>query len=203
MPGQARLAVFAVRALVALLLLSVLSVSVAGTYTGAVAAVSDRLTFGAASVGTLESHLLVETPDAPVGLTVNGLTLQFGLVLLGALVLAAVGMGAASRAGWLIALGAAMFVLHTLGVAAVGAVLAAGDEDPASGAATRVGLSLYAAVWALTPAVLGGVWCLAVASRTRDATGSRPASACKKEEDDVLRGRAVRIGCGRRSQVEG
>ena len=202
MPGQARLAVFAVRALVALLLLSVLSVSVAGTYTGAVAAVSDRLTFGEASVGTLGSHLLFETPDAPVGLTVNGLTLQFGLVLLGALVLGAVGMGAASRAGWLIALGAAMFVLHTLGVAAVGAVLAAGDGDPASGAATRVGLSLYAAVWALTPAVLGGVWCLAVAPRTRDATGSRTASACK-EEDDVLRGRAVRIGCGRRSQVEG
>ena len=161
MLGQARLAMFAVRAILALLLLSILSVSVAGTYTGAVATVSDLLTFDWVSVRTLGPHLLFESPGTSVGLTVNGLTLQFGLVLLGALVLATVGLDAASRAGWLIALGASMFVLQTLGVAAVGAILAVGDEGSA---ATRIGLSLYAAVWALTPAVLGGIWCLVVVS---------------------------------------
>ena len=165
MLGQARLAVFAVRALLALLLLSILSVSIAGTYTGAVAAVSDRLTFDGVSVRTLGPHLLFESPDTSVGLTVNGLTLQFGLVLLGALVLATVGLDAASRAGWLIALGASMFVLQTLGVAAVGAILAVGDGGSASGSTTRIGLSLYAAVWALVPAVLGGIWCLVVVSK--------------------------------------
>ena len=164
MLAQASLAVFAARALLALLLLSILSVSVAGTYTGVVAAVSDRLTFGEVSVSTLGPHLLFERSDTSVELTVNGLTLQFGLVLLGALALATVGLDAAPRAGWLIALGASMFVLHTLGVAAVGAILAVGDGGSASGATTRIGLSLYAAVWALVPAVLGGIWCLAVVS---------------------------------------
>ena len=124
MPGHANLVAFAVRALLALLLLSILSVSVAGSYADAVAAASGWLTFGEVSVRTLGSHLLFGRPDVSVGLTVNGLTLQFGLVLLGALVLATVGMGAAPRAGWLLALGASMFVLHTLGVAAVGTILA-------------------------------------------------------------------------------
>lgn len=165
MLGQTRLAVFAVRALLALLLLSILSVSIAGTYTGVVAAVSDRLTFDWVSVRTLGPHLLFERPDTSVGLTVNGLTLQFGLVLLGALVLAMVGLDAASRAAWLIALGASMFVLQTLGVAVVGAILAVDGGGSASDSTTRIGLSLYAAVWALTPAVLGGVWCLVVVSR--------------------------------------
>ena len=174
MIGQARLAVFAVRALLALLLLSILSVSVAGTYAGAVAAVSDRLTFDGVSVRTLGSHLLFESPDASVGLTVNGLTLQFGLVLVGALVLAAVGLDAASRAGWLIALGASMFVLQTLGVAAVSVILGLGDGESAA-PMTRIGLSLYAAVWALAPAVLGGIWCLVVASgRGARQAPSRP-----------------------------
>ncbi len=171
MLGQASLALFAVRALLALLLLSLLSLSVAGTYSGAVAAVSDRLTFGEVSVSALGPHLLFEGLDTSVGLTVNGLTLQFGLVLLGALALATVGLGAAPRAGWLIALGASMFVLHTLGVAAVGAILAVSDGGSASGATTRIGLGLYAAVWALAPAVLGGVWCLAVIS---GRVGDRP-----------------------------
>ena len=95
MPGHANLAAFAVRALLALLLLSILSLSVAGAYADAVAAASDWLTSGEVSVRTLGSHLLFGRPDVSVGLTVNGLTLQFGLVLLGALVLATVGMGAA------------------------------------------------------------------------------------------------------------
>ena len=105
------------------------------------------------------SHILIEHPNLDSPLSIEGLTLHFGLVLLAVLVLAAVGIGAVARVCWLIGMEAGAFVAHVIGVVllARGVAWAAGSTSPES--SSTLVFSLFAVFWGLLPPVVGGAWC--------------------------------------------
>ena len=113
------------------------------------------------SLKAVGSHILVEHPNLDSPLSIEGLTLHFGLVLLAVLVLvlAAVGIGAVARVGWLIGMEAGAFVAHVIGVVllARGVAWAAGSTSPES--SSTLVFSLFAVFWGLLPPVVGGAWC--------------------------------------------
>ena len=160
MLGRYRLITFAVRAVVLLFLLSMLSVKAARPYTEGLATAATWVTSDDLSVRALGAHLLFEHPNIPSDLTINSLTLQFGLVLMGVLVLAAVGIDTVPRIGWLLALGAGAFVVHAVGVALLGEGLAWAGGQAGSDVPGRLVFSLFAVFWGLIPAVVGGAWCV-------------------------------------------
>ena len=159
MLGRSRLKTFAVRALVLLILLSVLWANVARPYNDALAAVAGPLMSDDLSVRALGSHLSFEHPNIPEDMTIDGLTLHFGLVLMGVLVLAAVGVPPVARIGWLLALWSGAFAVHVVGVALLGQGLAWAGDLAAPDFSGRLVFSLFAVFWGLLPAVVGGVWC--------------------------------------------
>ena len=161
MLGRSRLIIFAARALVLLVLLSILWINVASPYNDALATAAGWLMTDDLSVRALGSHLSFEHPNIPPDLTIDGLTLHFGLVLMGVLVLAAVGVGPVARVGWLLALGTGAFVVHVVGVALLGLGLAWAGDEAAPEFSGRLVFSLFAVFWGLIPAVVGGVWCFA------------------------------------------
>ena len=171
---RSRLITFSVRALILLFLLSILSVKVAGSYTDALVTAAGWLTPDDLSVRALGAHLQFEHPEIPADLTINGLTLHFGLVLMGVLVLAAVGIDAVPRIGWLLALGAGAFVLHAVGVALLGVGLAWAGGEAESGTPARLVFSSFAVFWGLIPPIVGGVWCLVywLPRAARDRSGA-------------------------------
>lgn len=150
MLGRSRLITFAVRALVLLILLSVLWANVARPYNDALAAVAGPL---------MSNDLSFEHPNIPEDMTIDGLTLHFGLVLMGVLVLAAVGVPPVARIGWLLALWSGAFAVHVVGVALLGQGLAWAGDPAAPDFSGRLVFSLFAVFWGLLPAVVRGVWC--------------------------------------------
>ena len=142
------------------LLVSILWIGVAERYNEALVAVAAPLLYGELTVTALGSHLLIEEPDAFQPLSIDGLTLHFGLVLMAVLVLAAVGVSAASRIRWLALMVAGSFLLHVVGVVllARGVAWSLGTESPDESG--RLVFSLFAVFWGLLPAVLGGLWCV-------------------------------------------
>ena len=156
MLGRSRLITFAVRALVLLILLSVLWANVARPYNDALAAVAGPLMSDDLSVRALGSHLSFEHPNIPDDMTIDGLTLHFGLVLMGVLVLAAVGVPPVARIGWLLALWSGAFAVHVVGVTLLGQGLAWAGDPAAPDFSGRLVFSLFAVFWGLLPAVVGG-----------------------------------------------
>ena len=63
------------------------------------------------------TRLIFEVPNLAPAVLMDGLTLHFGLILTVVLVLAAVGISARARVGWLLAMGAGAFALHIVEVA--------------------------------------------------------------------------------------
>ena len=111
---------------------SILWIGVAERYNEALVAVAAPLLYGELTVTALGSHLLIEEPGAFQPLSIDGLTLHFGLVLMAVLVLAAVGVSAASRIRWLALMVAGSFLLHVVGVVllARGVAWSLGTESP-------------------------------------------------------------------------
>ena len=156
--GLPRLLTFAFRALVLLLLISLAWASVATSYNEAVVRSAVPLVPSEVSLKALGSHFVIDAPGM-AQVSMDGLTLHFGLVLMAVLVLAAVGLGVRSRLLWLAAMGGTAFILHIAGVAlfAWGMYWVGGSASPDS--AGRLLMSLFAVFWALIPAVLGAAWC--------------------------------------------
>lgn len=160
MPGTARLLTFAFRALVLLLIVSILWVGVAGRYNEVLVKAVGPFLPADVSVRALGTHLRIEEPGLAASVSLDGFTLHYGLILMVVLVLAAVGISVVSRMGWLLAMVAGAFALHILGVAllARGVVWAAGSASPEESG--RLVFSLFAVSWGLLPAAIGGLWCL-------------------------------------------
>ena len=160
MLGTARLLTFAFRALVLLLLISVLWVSVAGPYNRALVSVADPLLPAGISARASGSHIIFENAGFASPVSIDGFTLHYGLVLMSVVVLAAVGIGIVPRLGWLAALGAGAFLAHVVGVVllARGLAWASGTTSPAGSG--QVVFSLFTVLWGLLPAAVAGVWCL-------------------------------------------
>ena len=159
MLGTARLLSFAFRALVLLLLIPMLWISVAERYNSALVALAGVLLPEELSLRALGSHILIDGPGLASPLSVDGLTLHYGLVLLAVLVLAAVGIGIVARVGWLIGMVAGAFALHVIGVALLARGLAWASAGPPSEGPGTLVFSLFAVFWGLLPAAVGAVWC--------------------------------------------
>ena len=160
MQGRARLLTFAVRALVVLLVLSTLWVGVAERYDEALIFLASPLFPAGASASALGSHIVFEGSGFSSPVSIDGLTLHYGLLLMVVLVLAAVGIGTVARLGWLLALGSGAFLIHVVGVAllARGLAWASGTAEPDDSG--QLVFSLFAVFWGLVPAAVGGAWCL-------------------------------------------
>ena len=117
MLGTARLLSFSFRALVLLILVPMLWISVAEPYNNGLVALAGALLPDELSLEALGSHILIDGPGLASPVSVDGLTLHFGIILLAVLVLAAVGISARARVGWLLAMGAGAFALHIVEVA--------------------------------------------------------------------------------------
>jgi hypothetical protein len=157
--GTARLLTFSVRALILLLLISMLWISLAERYNQALVAVAQALLPDGLSLKALGSHILIDYSEQAAPVSVDGLTLHYGLILLAVLVLAAVGIGVLPRVGWLLAMGAGAFLLHVIGVAMLARGVAWAAGDASAGRSGALVFSLFAVLWGLLPAVFGGAWC--------------------------------------------
>ena len=185
MLGAPDLLTFAFRAAVLLLLAPLLWLPVAARYNEMLAAVAGWLAPGA-ELEAAGRHVLVVVNGRAAPLSVDGFILHYGLVLLAVLVLAAVRVGVAARAGWLVGLGAGCAGLHVLGLAA----LARGVAWSASGGASEdTVLTLFAALWSLPPAAAGGAWCLLywlpMAVRPAPAADAGGAASVRRPEGGV------------------
>ena len=159
MLGSGRLLTFSFRALVLVLLLPLLWISMAAGYNDLLSAAANLLVPDDLTLRAVGSHILLGHPLITPLVSVDALTLHFGLILLWVLVLAAVGLGVVERAGWLIAMGAGLFALHVLALALLshGLLWAYGQSAPESG--DTLVFSLFAVFWGLLPPVIGGAWC--------------------------------------------
>ena len=159
MLGTARLLTFSFRALVLLFLVPILWLTVAEQYNDALVALARTLLPDGLSIKAIGSDILIKHSRLASYLSVDGFTLHYGLILMAVLILAAVGLGAMERLGWLLGMGAGVFFLHVIGVVllARGVAWASGDAPPES-SGTLV-FSLFAVFWGLLPAVIGGAWC--------------------------------------------
>lgn len=155
-----RLLTFSFRALVLVLLLPLLWITMAARYNDLLAAAANLLVPDDLTLRAVGSHILIVHPLLTPPVSVDALTLHFGLILLGVLVLAAVGLGVVERVGWLIAMGAGLFALHVVALALLtrGLLWAYGEPAPETG--DTLVFSLFAVFWGLLPPVIGGAWCL-------------------------------------------
>ena len=164
MLGTARLLTFSFRALILVLLISMLWLSVAEPYNEALVSLSNPLLPEEASTRVQRFHIVFETLPVSgkgerVSIAIDGFTLHYGLILMAVLVLAAVGIGVIPRLAWLVALVAGAFGVHVVGVAllARGFVWTTGASSPED--TGRLVLSMFAVFWGLLPAAVGGAWC--------------------------------------------
>ena len=111
MLGTARLLTFSFRALVLLILLPLLWITVADRYNQALVAAAQLLLPTGLSLNAIGGHILIEHSPQVAPVSIQGFTLHYGLILLAVLVLAAVGIGATARIGWLLGMGAGAFLL--------------------------------------------------------------------------------------------
>ena len=159
MLGTARLLTFSFRALVLLLLVPMVWLLVAERYNEALVALAQRLLPDSLSLKAIGSHILIEHTSKGLPVSIEGLTLHYGLVLLAVLVLAAVGIRLVARVGWLLGMGVGVFLLHVIGLMLLARGVAwAADSSSADSSGTMV-YSLFAIFWGLLPAIIGGAWC--------------------------------------------
>ena len=161
MLGTPRLLTFALRAIVLIVLISILWVSVARPYDEALVFLAQPLVPDSISMKALGSHIIIDDSRLSFPLSIDGLTLHFGLILMAALVLAAVGIGIAPRLGWLTAMGVGAFLLHVIGVALIARGLTWASVADSPDDSRRLVLSAFAVFWGLIPALIGGLWCFA------------------------------------------
>ncbi|MBM3945220.1 MAG: hypothetical protein FJ317_06995 [SAR202 cluster bacterium] len=90
MLGSDKLLVFTFRAVVLLILLAILWVTLAGPYNSALVAIARPIAPEALSLRTVGSDILMTHPGFGDTLSVHGLSLHYGIILMGVLILAAV-----------------------------------------------------------------------------------------------------------------
>ena len=162
MLSTSRLLTFAIRGLVLLLILSGLWLLVMPVYNRFLASVASAFVPSGHSVKAVGSHILLQWPGGRSPITIDGLTLEWGLVLLIVLVLSAVGIGLTQRLRWLATFLALSLVTQISGLVfmsyAMGWVFGT-DSAEFLGRST---FGAFAVLTGLLPAIIGGVWCFAV-----------------------------------------
>ena len=160
MLGSTRLLTFSFRALVLLIALSILWISVAERYNEALVALARPLLSDQINLRVLGAYILIQDSDIASAVSVNGFTLHYGLLLMAVLVLAAVGIGVLQRVGWLLGMGAGVFLLHILGVTLLARGVSWASGGSSAEGSEQLVFSLFALFWGLLPAIIGGAWCI-------------------------------------------
>ncbi len=147
MLGTSRLLTFTFRVLVLVLLLPLLWLAVA-----------ESILPAEFSLRVIGSHIIF-SHLSHASISIEGFALHYGLILLSALILGAVGIGVLPRIGWLVGLGAGTYLLHVVGVTmlARGVVWASTNTAESSG---DLVFSAFAVFWGLIPPIIGGAWVL-------------------------------------------
>lgn len=161
MLGTTRLVTFALRAMVLLAVMAIVWPAVAGGYNGVLVVLARNLLPGDVSVQAIGQLIVFDGDRVGSVVPFQSYALHYGLVLMGVLILAAVGLGFVPRLKWLLGLGSAVFALHVIAVALLGWGLAWAFGSGGSAASGDLVFSVYAVFWGLVPAVIGGWWCLA------------------------------------------
>ncbi len=156
MLGTSRLLTFSFRVLVLVLLLPLLWLGVAERYNEALTAAAETLLPAEFSLRVVGSHIIFSHPTHAL-ISIEGFTLHYGLILLSALILGAVGIGMAQRIGWLLGLGVGTYLLHVVGVAMLARGVVWASTDSAERSGDRV-FSAFAVFWGLIPPIIGGAW---------------------------------------------
>ena len=175
MLSLASLLTFSLRALIVLLVLSVLWVNVAGPYNEVLVAAAGPLLPSEVSLRALGAELIYDHPQLAESASVRGYAMHYGAILMAVLVLAAVGIGLVARVGWLLASAAGFFLLHIAGVVVMAWGIDWAATRPGSDMPGTLVLALFAAFWGLVPAVAGGAWCI-LYWRPRVGTAAPPHS---------------------------
>ena len=156
--GTARLLSFCFRALVLLLLIPLLWLTVAARYNRALVAVAAVLLPEELSLTAVDTRILIEHSGLGAPVSIEGFTLHYGLILLAVLILAAVGISAKARVGWLLGMGVGGFLLHVIGMTLLARGVAWASGNTSSGDPGTLVFSLFAIFWGLLPAIVGGAW---------------------------------------------
>ena len=158
MPSGASLLAFSFRAVLLLLLVPLLWLPLAERYNDILAAAAMGLLPDWLSLNTVGSHILISYSPQAGPVSVEGLALHYGLVLMTVLVLAAVGVGVRARIGWLVGLWSGLFVLHIVALVLLARGVAWAHGDHTAVWADSLVFGLYAIFWGLAPALIAGAW---------------------------------------------
>jgi hypothetical protein len=160
MQGRRNLAIFAVRALAVLIAVSLVWVALADPYNEFLVDAGSWMSPDQTETRVFDSDILYKGTGLSTPVTVRGLTLHWGLVLIATLVASVTGISLRERAASLLGLGALVVLTHVLAVGLLphGYVWVAEPGSP-SWARTLVE-GLYSVYWGLAPAMIAGVWAL-------------------------------------------
>ncbi|MCH8063083.1 MAG: hypothetical protein IH861_11340 [Chloroflexi bacterium] len=153
-----RLLLFAIRAAALVFAASVVWMPFASQYNRVLIKLVSPFIGGGTTVRAAGPSFIFETPSLGAPLSIDGLTLHWGFILLTALVAAAVGLSLTARIRWLAATVGLMATAHILGVASLSYGLAWLSWAASPEYAADLTVSLFAGFWSLFPFVVGGVW---------------------------------------------
>lgn len=153
-----RLLVFALRATALIFVVSVAWMPFAGLYNEVLIGLVSPLMGSGTTIGAAGSSFIIEAPGIGAPLSIDGLTLHWGFILLTSLVAAAVGLSLATRIRWLAAIAGLMIAAHILGVTSLSYGLAWLGRAATPEYVADLTVSLFAGFWSLSPFVVGGIW---------------------------------------------
>ena len=162
MLSTSRLLTFAIRGLVLLLILSGLWLLVMPVYNRFLASVASAFVPSGHSVKAIGPHILLQWPGGTSPITVDALTLEWGLILLSVLVLSAVGIGLTQRLRWLAIFLALSLVTQISGLVFLSYAMGWSSGTDSAEFLGRTTFGAFAVLTGLLPAIVGGVWCFAV-----------------------------------------
>ena len=153
-----RLLVFVLRATALVFIASAAWLPIASHYNRALIKIVSPFISSGTTVGNAGTSFIFETPGLGAPLSIDGLTMHWGFILLTALVAAAVGLRLTTRVRWLAAIVGLMITAHILGVTLLTYGLAWLDGGASQMDTTDLTISLFVGFWSLLPFVVGGVW---------------------------------------------
>lgn len=157
MIADSRLLTFALRAVVVLLAFALLWSAVLVHYNRLLVFAASRLLPGQLSARVLGQSIVFEQGNVPM-LSIDALTLHFGLILFVVVVLSAVGLGTARRLVWLAASAGAILPLHIGALIALAHGLVWASQSVRPEQAEAVVFGVFAVFWGLFPLAAVGCW---------------------------------------------
>lgn len=122
MSSRRKLLSFVVKVVIVIVIMAPIWVMVVPGYNHALAVSADKVTPSSIGFRTEDNSILIDSQQGETGvtLTVHGLSLQYGLVVLLALIIATPGLKIRKRLKFIIIALVAMFIIHVIGMVVIG-----------------------------------------------------------------------------------